>query len=201
MNEYYSDIPARLLQDKRILEVGSGYGRNQMLSIHRDLFRAASDRGDYVGYDRLVSVDPLLNIIEADIRTVDLQGQYDVILIMHCLEHIMIHDWDWVLYRLKRVLISGGWIVVAGPYMEPNRDVPNRRRDPNHVVFDIDEEFLDRYLSGVRMFRANIKYPRVWKIRNFIWWWRCLFRGDGWIPFKLLKMSFIAFWRKESKAE
>ena len=197
-NEFYSNIPVEFLRGKRILEVGSAYGKHQMLSIHSDLFQVASDRGNYVGYDKQVQKKPLLNIIEADIRTVDLQGEFDIILVMHCLEHIPINDWNLIFDKLKRVLRVGGWLIVAGPYMEPSRENPIQRRDPSHVVFDIDEDFLERYLPDVQMFRASIKYPMVFGVRNLVWWFRCLFNSKRWMPFKfLVTISFIAFWRKD----
>ena len=189
-SEYYSDIPPLMLKNKRILEVGSGYGKNQLLSRHKDIFLNA----DYIGYDLLLQQKPLLNIVESDIRNVEFEREeFDVILFMHCVEHIPIEDWAKLFDRLVYALRVGGWFVIAAPYNENSR----RPCDPGHIVFDINENMLSSYLPRIRMYRSSIRYPRYLGVRKLIWWLRRFLRGDRVVPLGVLRRSFIAFWRKE----
>ena len=189
-SEYYSDIPPSMLKNKRILEVGSGYGKNQLLSRHRDIFLHA----DYIGYDLFLQQKPLLNIVASDIRNVEFEKEsFDVILIMHCIEHIPIEDWAKLLDKLVCALRVGGWFVIAAPYNESEK----RPYDSRHIVFDINENMLAAYFPRIRLYRSSIYYPRYTGVRKLIWWSRRFFRGDRVVPLGILRMSFIGFWKKE----
>ena len=195
--EYYSDIPASLLQNKVILEVGAGSGKNQLRSRHKKLFEIANKYGYYLGLDNEPQEQRLLHIMEADIRDFTVFWRsVDTVLLMHCLEHIPIEDWPSVFAKLKEALRDGGVLVIACPYDED----PLRPRDQFHVVFNITLTTLEKYLPGIRMFKANIKYPKRGNVRKMIWWLRQFFNGRRFVPLGLTRYSFIAFWRKEARS-
>lgn len=192
--DYYNDIPTVMLENKRIFEVGSGYGKKQMSSRHAKIFDEASRRGQYFGIDLHLQQEPALNIIEGDIQTISLQSlSIDTILVMHCIEHISLEDWSAVFSKLTEALRVGGWLIVACPYNE----LPERSCSPEHVVFEINEDMLENYLSGVRVFKSSIQYPKHIGIRKVIWWFRQFFTGQRVVPLGLTRHSCIAFWRKE----
>ncbi len=193
--DYYNDIPASLLKNKVIFEVGSGTGKNQLLSKHKEIFEKASLVNNYLGIDKYLTSRPLLNILEYDIREfLFYPNAVDTILMMHCLEHIEIKDWKRVLDKLISYLRPRGWLVIACPYDENI----NSKRDPDHVVFHITIKTLRKYLPKIKMFKANINYSRKFGIKIGIWWLRQFLMGVRFLPFNILRYSFIAFWKKEN---
>ena len=192
-DEYYSDIPIQMLRNKRILEIGSGTGENQLRSRHYKIFIEQSLRGEYLGIDKDLNEHPLLSIIEADVRDFVIVQQYDTILMMHCLEHIPEEDWVQVFNILIDSLKEGGWLIVACPYNEGSE----RPHSPDHVVFNINESVLSSYLPNVQMFKSGIKYSKGRGGRKAIWWFRQFLNGERFVPLGMARHSFIAFWRKE----
>lgn len=194
--DYYSDIPEKILIGKRILDVGSGTGKNQLISRHCNIFLDASQNGLYLGVEKELRGIPWLFTIQEDIRNiVPYKNSFDTILLMHSLEHIPIVHWAGLFNKLKKILTPNGWIVIACPFDENILF----KRDSEHVVSNITLNTLEEYLPNVQIFRANVKYPKRGNLKSAVWWFRQFMSGVRYVPLGLTRYSFIAFWQNDEK--
>jgi SAM-dependent methyltransferase len=193
---FYNDIPyGVLLKHSTILDVGAGYGRNQILGKNGNYFIEASCDGRYYGID-LDSPQPLLLNIKTGI---DVVGdwcpvkQYDVVLAIHFIEHIDIKHWESVFEKLKASVAVGGVLVIMVPYMESPRP-------GHHKVFNIDELFLLRYIDTLHSWfgichTRMTRFGRNRLFRRFISYIYHLLRGRFEWPFGYSRKSIMVVWR------
>lgn len=190
----YDDIPGQILRG-RILDIGAGVGHTQLLSKHAGLFRRKSATGEYKGVDIDLIADPLLDIEQADFLTWKPDTTYDTVLALNLIEHIPLHLWSTLFNKMKRLLNKGGWLIVSAPYREPPRLIHS------HLVDGIDEEMMEHYLSGCKLYLSSARtkpvYPKAKRVLSHLKGYLLKFPKKRVIPFKANRRFFIMFWRKD----
>jgi SAM-dependent methyltransferase len=107
---------ARGVAGKRILEIGSG---RHDLGQDAFSFRGLFDRSnEFVQSD----VAPEFGHEVVDVRTMDFEEAFDIILCLYVLEHVF--ELDDAVRSIHRALTPGGVVVIAVPHLYPYHDEP-----------------------------------------------------------------------------
>jgi SAM-dependent methyltransferase len=107
---------AQDVRGKRILEIGSG-----RQDLGRDAFSARSlfhESNAFIQSD----VAPEFGHELVDVRTMDFENEFDIILCLYVLEHVF--ELDAAVRGIHRALAPGGRAVIAVPHLYPYHDEP-----------------------------------------------------------------------------
>jgi SAM-dependent methyltransferase len=108
---------ARGMRGKRILEIGSG-----RRDLGQDVFTV---RSLFHGSNTFIQSDvvPEFGHELVDVRTMDFEDEFDLILCLYVLEHIF--ELDEAVRGIHRALVPGGRAVIAVPHLYPYHDEPS----------------------------------------------------------------------------
>ena len=142
----YDHIPTELfINSKDILDIGNCGGVNFSLSRHA----VHLDRCEYMGLDLDPPENPPLPTITGDVISWEAPRQYDLVLVLHILEHIPFDEWGPIFERLKAC--TNKYLVVGVPYKE--RDSSQYDGLPYHLqhrVFGINKRMFRPFLPNAR---------------------------------------------------
>lgn len=108
---------APLVKGQRVLEIGSGKqvkGEEAYSAVH--IFKEVAEF-------RQTDINPDFGHEVLDIKTMEIDGEYDLILCLNVLEHI--YETELVVENLRRALKDGGRLVIAVPFAFPLHDEPH----------------------------------------------------------------------------
>lgn len=148
---HYNQVPDYCFQGaKTILDIGCLSGLNALLSRHRTHFLAAEARGDYLGLDINPPAKTYLSPIETgDLRQLKMGRTFDLVLVLHVLEHVPIDEWMRTIYRLMCHVAPGGYLVIGTPHNED----PEHPADADHKVHRITVHMLRQFLPATAIVR------------------------------------------------
>jgi SAM-dependent methyltransferase len=136
---------ARDLRGKRILEIGSG-----RQDLGHDAFSARSlfhESNTFIQSD----VVPEFGHELVDVRTIEFEDEFDMILCLYVLEHVF--ELEDAVRGMHRALAPGGRAVIAVPHLYPYHDEPaDYWRFTEYAVRRLLEPFASTEIS-VRGFR------------------------------------------------
>ncbi|MEM7472972.1 MAG: methyltransferase domain-containing protein [Pseudomonadota bacterium] len=137
----------------RVLEIGSGKqikGQEAYSAVH--IFKDVEEF-------RQTDINPEFGHEVLDIKTMDIAGEYDLILCLNVLEHI--YETELVVENLRRALKEGGRLVVAVPFAFPLHDEP-------HDYFRFTKYALDRMMEKFATSEVEIWGPKKMPYGHFL---------------------------------
>ena len=138
---------------QKVLEIGSGKqvkGEEAYSAVH--IF-------DDVAEFRQTDLNPEFGHEALDITTMELDGEYDLILCLNVLEHV--YDYDVAVANLHRALTPGGRLVVAVPFAFPLHDEP-------HDYYRFTKHALQRMLSDFASANVEVHGPNKMPFGHFV---------------------------------
>ena len=169
----YNAIPNYCFEDANsIFDIGCMSGLNAILSKHREHFIRIESEQKFLGIDIVEYPKYYLEpVIIQDFLDFDITQQFDLVIMLHTLEHIPINYWGKVFEKLKHLVSNNGYLMISTPYKE------KFGIDDSHSVFDIQERTFRHFINDAIISVRRVPYRHfkehneniLWAISRFIY--------------------------------
>jgi len=145
---HYDAIPSQFFEGT-VLDVGCGDGHNQRASTNWHHISKCIEEKRYTGVDIVTQNTDYVAV--TDIFDYYPEEPFATVLAIHVIEHIGIERWPELFDKLKSFVEPDGWLIIGAPYKGNKAEYANFQGPENqrHVVFDIDEALMSKYLGKV----------------------------------------------------
>lgn len=163
--------------EKKMLDVGCGMGRLFPVFLpHVDTIKALEpDEARFAQAQRTAEdFDGRIEVLRGDVRLLEDDEQYSVVLISHILQHIKDADMQAMLNKLKKVTAGGGMVIVTTTHAEGDDNLyfaesweDGRRKTETISKEEFDTVFEKEGVLPVRLF-AEKNIVETFKAAGFI---------------------------------
>jgi hypothetical protein len=152
--DLYNSIPEYVFEKRfpAILEIGVYKGEHQLNSKYSQFFL-----DNYLGIDVELHKSNILNVVQADILTYEIDKKFDIILCIATLQYINYCDWEKVIDKLISYLNVDGYLVIIVNYKQkitdvyPFRPIYEEKNNHNVKTFYITKKAIRRILPGAKL--------------------------------------------------